>query len=915
MSIPDFPDFFDALHGRGPFAWQVRAARELSQSGWWPALTAPTGAGKTSLIEAWLHGLATTGSGRLGRRLFWVVDRRAVIDQVFEHADEVMTKLLADDAPPALGAVGRRLVEIGGGAEPYCALWRGGLDEAAGREARAPIDPARVGCVCSTVDQVGSRLLFRGYGIAPGSRAIHAGLAGIDAVIVLDEAHIARELCATAGAVARRQSAALRPPGPPLRVVEVTATPRREDGFALTAEERAEPAIARRLCARKRVRVAKRGRAVDAVEEARRMAKGASGAAIGVILNTVGEARAAFDVLAAEGVPVSDRTLIVGPVRPLDRAHALARVPSREERAGRTGPFFVVATQTIEVGFDLDLDGLVTACAPVVALIQRLGRLDRVGILGETAAVVLPPPRRGCPVYGEATANAWDWLRQRLAEGEVDLGPSSIERLRHEAPWPPGPAARPAPVLQESHVDALTRVEASDDESPDVELFLHGDRDVIADVGLIWRADLPTDAASQDLAGDRLALRPPHAGETLTISLAAAARWLAGKEPGFVADVPSSEVAAPEADAQRAPRTAWIVRRDGHESPEVAAVSLAADVANPGAGGGDGSVRLRPGDIVALPAEVGGADEHGWAPGSRHPVVDLGSLNPGRPRAVLRAGDGELVARDVARVHQALEEGDLSPAAAALQLAPAIRAALPDEARYAPAVEPASKLLVDGIAEPLADGAILVLARRTDARGRPAAGKIVTLADHQRDVADRVAAMARAIGLDGEISAALQLAAAHHDEGKRDPRFQAWLSAGAPAAVALAKSSYSTTRRRLYALRDAAGWPAGKRHEIASTLLLGAACADAVLATWLIATHHGANRPFPHAVDDPAASGIELATEIDGVAVSVAADAGLDVGAHLDALERLTTAHGAWGLAYLEAILVFADREISGAGG
>ncbi len=126
MSTPRFRDVIRALHGHAPYEWQERAAAELSQNGWWPSLRAPTGAGKTSLIDCWLYALALAGPDRLGRRLVWVVDRRAVVDQVYAYADQTVAALTATDAPPPLAELADALRAIGGGSVPRAVLWRGG---------------------------------------------------------------------------------------------------------------------------------------------------------------------------------------------------------------------------------------------------------------------------------------------------------------------------------------------------------------------------------------------------------------------------------------------------------------------------------------------------------------------------------------------------------------------------------------------------------------------------------------------------------------------------------------------------------------------------------------------------------------------------------------------------------------------
>jgi CRISPR-associated endonuclease/helicase Cas3 len=85
-----------------------------------------------------------------------------------------------------LKEIANQLLKLSGTKRPLAvARLRGGIlhDDNWGR---LPCQPA---VITSTVDQLGSRLLFRGYGRSNLTASIFAGLAAHDSLILLDEAH------------------------------------------------------------------------------------------------------------------------------------------------------------------------------------------------------------------------------------------------------------------------------------------------------------------------------------------------------------------------------------------------------------------------------------------------------------------------------------------------------------------------------------------------------------------------------------------------------------------------------------------------------------------------------------------------------------------------------------------------------
>src|SRR5262249_21254390 len=114
--------------------------------------------------------------------------------------------------------------------------------------ARTPVQPT---LLCSTVDQVGSRLLFRGYGVSDRMKPIHAGLLGSACLILRDEAHWAEPSRKTLAAIEELRKA----PNEcgPFGFAVLTATPAIEAKrpFELGPQDRAHPILSRRITASK----------------------------------------------------------------------------------------------------------------------------------------------------------------------------------------------------------------------------------------------------------------------------------------------------------------------------------------------------------------------------------------------------------------------------------------------------------------------------------------------------------------------------------------------------------------------------------------------------------------------------------------------------------------------------------------
>ena len=969
-----FDEFFREVYGFSPFPWQSRLARRVvtargDEPAWPEVLALPTSAGKTACIDVAVFALAgqaewAAAERTAPRRIFFVVDRRVIVDATYDRA-----AFLGERLRQAEGGVVKEVADrllsltqddvldvddpVGAGTPLDVFRMRGGTyrDD---RWVRSPLQPA---VIVSTVDQFGSRLLFRGYGPRSNMWPVHAGLAANDSLVVLDEAHCANPFRQTMEHVGRYRlwaDESVNLPALPHQTVLLSATPPAgvTDTFSADGEDHADPILGARIGCAKPTRLAlvrvpasaggsdrwSRRLAQEAVDLA-----GEQRQAIGVMVNRVATARAVYRALTDMG---HDAVLLTGRMRPIDHDRVLRRLDGLRtgEERDAMGLRFVVATQTLEVGADLDFDGLVSECASLDALRQRFGRLNRGGRPIEAQGVVmvqswqLTARSRVDPVYGETLSGTWDWLMERARDGAVDFGVEAFDQL-----LPPDPDERrellrrlsapapDAPVMLPAHLDAWVQTSPAPVPDPDVSIFLHGSDRRAPDVQVCWRSDLPDDL-SLDVDGDQairvLSLCPPVSAECISVPIPNLRRWLRGEDGGqglsdLGADAGDGEPGRAGAQALDRRVILWRGLQGSHSMG-------AADA-------------LRPGDTVVIPTQLGGWDIFGHVPergDGGAPAIDVGDEAHLRSRAtpLLRvhqhtlASWPECTARDelleLARRAQPPEDekmfieklGEIAAEDAPEWLQTAAVGWCADPRRKV-LEHPGGGLVLRGVRRVMeGHGEVGTLTDEDDAYS---ATVEVPLEEHLGGVARWASRFARGAGLSREMERDLELAARFHDLGKADHRMQAMFHGGNTWAAAasdtmLAKSAQLPSDLGAFRrAREACAYPVGFRHELVSVRLIESVsdlldtAADRDLVLHLVTSHHGYGRPFAPVVEDPDPVSVEV--DVFGYSMSVSSRTELE---RLDSgvaerFWKLARRYGWWGLAWLEALVRVADQRRS----
>ena len=913
----EFGVFFAALNeGHDPFSWQEEVLDHICEHGVWPErINAPTGSGKSSVVDIHLfaNALAAVGAApRVPRRLCVTVGRRALVDSQATRADKILGDLkdaLADESgePGILRRVAEALQSFQTrNDDQRSAPFEVGHIRGELSNRNLPVtDISACAIIAATPDMYGSRALFRGYGSTKAARPRETALLTMDTVMVLDEAHMNRQLLRTTQRIAELQKREVNLGVPTLQVVETTATPSTGDSESTTLgvdiealDSPNDKELHRRVYSHKELvlrpidkwdgkpgNAATVKAAVDAIKDFlahREVGKGSEVAhTVGCIVNHVRTAISIKEELAKD-LAEDEVQLLVGRMRPYDlkKLH-----PDLFTTEGDKSVKVVVATQTLEVGIDVDFADLVTELAPASSLAQRFGRVNRLGHRDDSKVVVIEPAsgdsvKKDAPPYRAVDlSNAYAWLEALNGAENPSVNPaamvknppvqSSPERLLYQRPeWPD--------LLE------FSRTDENPYDEPDLDLWLHDSLEAeTAMGGVIVRDNLPsnTSAAMEILKTSYFA---PRDEETFPANLKILKEILDYQDEHGVK-----------------PRK--FLYRQGE-------ISLWQDADQ----GEESSQTLAPGDVLIL--------DMGSIPFTNQGIAVTQRELPSKKdelKAVPFLDDDELCVAELYVYEKCADREERFRKY--LGLSPDEVAELLDSQASDGQKVIASELSTE------AEGGQEVIAWYADVtddkksiEGSDIAQELaptdpVLLDDHQNDVAERTRQLAENLGLAPEFSEALELAAKYHDEGKRDLRFQQMLGAD-PEADALAKSGHRSVAEA-YRARSRSALPRGWRHEQLSALMVAASPQkvgehrDLVLR--IIGCSHGHGRfSFAHDAGFLLKEGY-LPEGTDYEALKEQATRLFNVGYWDNLMEQTSRTYGPYATAYLEAVERAADAQIS----
>lgn len=851
--------------------WQSRLYADYFALGRLPdAVDIPTGLGKTSVMAIWYVALRQGAS--MPNRMVYVVDRRSVVDQATTIAEVIKERANDDNL---------RVSTLRG-------------QHADNREWLE--DPAAPAIIVGTVDMIGSRLLFSGYGVSRRMRPYHAGLLGVGTIVVLDESHLVPPFERLIEAIDK--GAELFGPKeerhksivPPFKLISLSATGRGCEGPAFRLnEERGDikdEVVKARLDAKKRLIIreaAQKNLVKEMADQAWELSgNGANQVRVLVYCDRREMAKKVCDLL-AKRIEKQNRAIIkagggdqdtlpgpelfVGARRVKERADAEISLRGLGFIAGSEpqikGPAFLIATSAGEVGVDLDADHMVCDLVSWERMIQRFGRVNRLG-KGNALIVLLhgeepksKEQEKGKP-QGIRELLAWSVLSivQELPQIDeaFDVSPGALRTLklkaetdadlkqRIEAATTPPPLY---PALTRPLVDAwsMTSLEKHTGR-PEVAPWLRGWIEDEPQTSVVWRRYMPVSTDDRMVADREISAffdaAPPHLSERLETETYSVKNWLTEISKRSFQELSQDQVVAIALSSDADCKGQYTLR------DFLRAVELK-----------DRSPMFRdlPGATIVVDARIGG--------------LKAGLLDAAADTEDLRTADdgGEWTADVGFKIRQSGEsEADKGGTSTVYRF----------PTKSSPEGEVMEALLVEST---------------VSEEGRSASPNPQLLEEHQEAVVRHVTRLATAVGLPETYVCALELTARLHDIGKKDERWQR--SFNAPQDGIYAKTKGPVFRSHLGCYRH----EFGSLFYLSRDLMFQELSLDLrELVQHLVVSHHGLGRPIIESGD------------FDAAPPSLLRGQALDAALRFAKLQKRW---GPWGLAWWEALFRAADQQAS----